>query len=513
MIGGKGNTRIMKLGRLIEDLEGAQLQSGDVDQEILGLAYDSRRVRRGFLFVALKGQVQDGHAFLKDAVKRGAVALVAEAFPEKLYGAAMIRVPDARAALSGLAARFYKYPYRGMEVVGITGTNGKTSTSYILESILKAAGDEPGVIGTVNYRYKETRRSAPVTTPESLDLMEVLRDMADHGVTHAVMEVSSHALEQGRVRGCPMRVVVFTNLSRDHLDYHPGMDAYFKAKSKLFRPHEDGGIPGDGPAVINLDDPRGAELASLCKRPVRTYGLQRHCEVRAELLSEDRHGFRARLTAPEGDCSITSSLIGRINLYNALAATTAALSLGVGMDAVAAGVERVRVIPGRLERVENRRDLSLFVDYAHTPDALSKALEAVKPFVRGRLMTVFGCGGDRDKGKRPEMGVLAGRFSDLVFVTSDNPRTEDPLDIIAQVEEGVRASGLPRLENGNDPRNTNEGYVVEPDRRQAIRRAVEAASPEDIVLIAGKGHEDYQILGKEKTHFDDREEAAEAAAG
>lgn len=503
----------MKLGRLIENLDGVQLLSGDADCGILGLAYDSRRVQPGFLFVAVRGHAQDGRTFLDEAVDRGAVALAAEAFPYKPYDVAMVRVPDARAALSDLAARFYDYPYRGMEVVGITGTNGKTSTSYILESVLRAAGAEPGVIGTVNYRYGDTRRPAPVTTPESLDLMAMLREMADNGVTHAVMEVSSHALEQGRVRTCPMRIVVFTNLSRDHLDYHPGMDAYFKAKSRLFRPCEDGGIPGEGPAVINLDDPRGAELVSLCKRPVRTYGLNRDSDVRAEVLSEDRDGFRARLIAPEGDCTILSPLIGRINLYNILAASSAALSLGVEMDAVAEGIERVRAIPGRLERVENRRGLGLFVDYAHTPDALSKALEALRPLARGRLLTVFGCGGDRDRGKRPEMGALAGRLSDLVFVTSDNPRTENPLEIIAQVEKGVRTSGLPRLENGSDPRNTREGYVVEPDRRRAIRRAVAAAAPEDIVLIAGKGHEDYQILGTERVHFDDREEAAEAAAG
>lgn len=502
----------MKLGRLLENLEGIELLGGDADCEILGLAYDSRLVHPGFLFVAVRGHAQDGHGFLADALNRGAVALAAEAFPDKPYDAAMIRVPDARAALSGLAAGFYDHPYRELEIIGITGTNGKTSTSYMLESILQASGARPGVIGTINYRYGETRRSAPVTTPESLDLMAMLREMADHGVTHAVMEVSSHALDQGRVRGCPMRVVVFTNLSRDHLDYHPDMDAYFKAKSLLFRPRNDGGISGEGPAVINMDDPRGAELASLCRRPVRTYGLKRNCEVRAEVLAEDHSGIRARLLAPEGDCTILSSLIGRINIYNILAASAAALSLGLGMDAVASGIERLRVVPGRLERVENLRGLSLFVDYAHTPDALHKALEAVRPLVRRRLITVFGCGGDRDKGKRPEMGALAGGLSDLVFVTSDNPRTENPLEIIAQVEKGVRSSGLPLLENGSDPRNSIEGYVVEPDRRRAIRRAVAAAAEEDLVLIAGKGHEDYQILGTERVHFDDREEAAEAAA-
>jgi UDP-N-acetylmuramoyl-L-alanyl-D-glutamate--2,6-diaminopimelate ligase len=500
----------MELGRLIKGLKGAERLRGDLSLEIEGVAYDSRNIRPGHLFVAVKGHAQDGHAFLREAADRGAAALVAEAFPDMTADAAMIRVPDTRKALSDIAARFFDEPYRNLDIVGITGTNGKTSTSYLLESILRTAGGRPGVIGTISYRYGETSRPAPVTTPESLDLMAVLREMADQDVTCVVMEVSSHALEQGRVRGCPMRVVVFTNLSRDHLDYHAGMEAYFLAKSILFRPREGGGVPGEGPAVINLDDPRGAELVSLSGRPVRTYGLQRHCDVRAEIMSEDRTGLRARLQAPEGTIEIRSSLIGRINVYNMLAAAGAALSLGVGLDEVAAGIERVRSIPGRLERVENARGLSLLVDYAHTPDALEKALGTVRPLVDGRLITVFGCGGDRDRGKRPEMGGIAGRLSDLVVVTSDNPRTEDPLEIIAQVEKGVRASGLPSLRNGAADLE-GRGYTVEPDRRKAIRLAVKAATRADTVLIAGKGHEDYQVLGAERVHFDDREEAALAA--
>lgn len=501
----------MKLNRLIQDLEHVELLSGDAGCRIEGLAYDSRRVEPGFVFIAIRGHSQDGHAFMDDALNRGAAALVAETFPERLSNAAMIRVPDARAALSELSARYYRHPYRAMDLVGITGTNGKTSTTYILESILQAAGAKTGVIGTINYRYGETRRPAPVTTPESLDLMAMLREMADYGVTRTIMEVSSHALEQGRVRSCPIRVVVFTNLSRDHLDYHSSMEAYFKSKSLLFRSPEEGGVSGDGPAVINLDDPKGAEIAGFCRRPVRTFGLKRHCDVRAEILREGPEGIRARLAAPEGDRIILSSLIGRINVYNILAASAAALALGVGMDAVAAGIERVRVIPGRLERVDNRRGLNLFVDYAHTPDALQKALETLRPLVRGRLITVFGCGGDRDAGKRPQMGASAARLSDLVFITSDNPRTENPLGIIKQIERGVVSAGLSRLENGSDPRKAGEGYVVEQDRRRAIHGAVGAAGEHDIVLIAGKGHEDYQILGKERLHFDDREEAVEAA--
>ena len=502
----------MKLGSLIEGLERAELIRGDPDQEIEGLAYDSRKIAPGFLFVAVRGHAQDGHAFLQDALSRGAAALVAESFDKAASGAAMIRVPDSRSALAAMASRFYGNPFQDLELIGITGTNGKTSTSYILESILRSAGARPGVIGTISYRYAGTSRPAPVTTPESLDLMAMLREMADHGVTHCVMEVSSHALDQGRVQGCAFQVVVFTNLSRDHLDYHADMEAYSEAKSLLFRHLGDGGVSGAGPAVINLDDPFGERIASLSKRPVLSYGMASTRDVRVRDLVMEKTGIQAVLEAPQGTCEIRSPLIGRINVYNILAASGAALSLGAGLEAVAEGVERLKGIPGRMERVENPCGLSLVVDYAHTPDALLNVLETLRPLVEGRLITVVGCGGDRDRGKRPEMGALAGRFSDWVVVTSDNPRTEDPMRIIAQVEEGVAASGLPRVQAGEGAVSRGTGYMVEPDRRRAIQKAVTGASRQDLVLIAGKGHEDYQIIGTKKIHFDDREEAARAAA-
>jgi UDP-N-acetylmuramoyl-L-alanyl-D-glutamate--2,6-diaminopimelate ligase len=306
--------------------------------------------------------------------------------------------------------------------------------------------------------------------------------------------------------------VVFTNLSRDHLDYHADMEAYFEAKSLLFRPPEDRGFSGEGHAVLNLDDPLGKRIASLSRRPVLSYGLASNCSVRAESLVMERAGIRAVLETPQGACELRSSLIGRLNVYNILAACGAALSLGVGLDAVAAGVERLRGIPGRLERVKNPCGLSLVVDYAHTPDALLKVLETLRPLAEGRLITVVGCGGDRDRGKRSEMGALAGRFSDWVVVTSDNPRTEDPMRIIAQVEEGVAGAGLPRVKGDEGPLDSGPGYMVEPDRRRAIQKAVMGANRRDLVLIAGKGHENYQILGTKKVHFDDREEAARAAA-
>jgi UDP-N-acetylmuramoyl-L-alanyl-D-glutamate--2,6-diaminopimelate ligase len=410
-----------------------------------------------------------------------------------------------------MAVQFYNRPFKSLSLIGITGTNGKTTTSYILESILRVSGAKTGVVGTVNYRFAGKNRAAPVTTPESLDLMALLKEMADEGATHVIMEVSSHALDQNRTVDCPFQVAIFTNLSRDHLDYHKTMEAYFEAKSQLFRGLQKG-RPGFGPtAVINTDDPRGQILSTLTQAAVLTYGLDASCQVRAESILADKTGIRATLITPWGERDIQAGLIGKHNIYNILAAAGAAQSLNMSLDAVVEGLAQLSVIPGRLERVSNRRNLTLVVDYSHTPDALLKALEALRPYAEGRLITVFGCGGDRDKGKRHEMGLVAGRHSDLVFVTSDNPRTEDPRSIVEAIEKGVQDSGLKPLPGPFNGRKARSGYVLEVDRRKAIRMAVAAAEPKDVVLIAGKGHEDYQIVGNEKRPFDDREEAALAA--
>jgi UDP-N-acetylmuramoyl-L-alanyl-D-glutamate--2,6-diaminopimelate ligase len=500
----------MKLVQILSEMTDYDLQ-GDRNSEIRGLAYDSRRVAPGYLFVAIKGHSANGHDYLQSAVDRGAVGLVAESFGTLKGRAAKIRVPDSRLALSKMAVAFYRRPFEGLNLIGVTGTNGKTTTSYLLESILQVSGVKPGVVGTVNYRFGGKNRAAPVTTPESLDLMGLLREMADGGATHVIMEVSSHALDQKRTVDCPFRIAIFTNLSRDHLDYHKNMEAYFEAKSQLFRGLRKG-KPGFEPtAVINMDDPRGRSLSTLTDAAVLGYGLGDACPVRAETILADKTGIRATLITPAGRRDIRASLIGKHNIYNILAAAAAALSLNIPLDAVAEGIERLRTIPGRLELVPNRRNLTLVVDYSHTPDALLKALEALRPFAEDRLITVFGCGGDRDKGKRHEMGLVAGRHSDLVFVTSDNPRTEDPQSIVAAIEKGIQESGLKRMPWPDKGRNTVSGYVLEVDRRKAIRMAVAAAQERDIVLIAGKGHEDYQIVGTEKRPFDDREEAALAA--
>jgi UDP-N-acetylmuramoyl-L-alanyl-D-glutamate--2,6-diaminopimelate ligase len=502
----------MKLGRILKGMA-VQESKGDLDLEIAGLAYDSRQVKPGYLFVALRGSARDGHDFINEAVRNGASAVVLESEGSGKdidNDVSVVRVRDSRAALSKLAAEFYGHPYRNMTMVGITGTNGKTTTSYLLESILLAAGARPGVIGTINDHLRQKIWEADVTTPESLELMKRLHNMAESGATHVVMEVSSHALDQGRVRDCPFQIAVFTNISRDHLDYHKSIEAYFEAKSRLFLGLGEWKTAQSAKAVINVDDPKGRALAELTDARVVTYGKQRGCDFRADGIRVGQEGITARLITPYGEIGISSRLLGGFNIYNILAASAAAMCLDVDPHAVASGVANLSGVPGRLELVKNSRSLSVVVDYAHTPDALMKVLEAVKPLVKGRLITVFGCGGDRDKGKRRLMGHVAGEISDLVFITSDNPRTEDPSAIAHQIEEGVRESGLEKL--GEVYRNlpVKSGYVLELDRGNAISRAIGIAEENDFVLIAGKGHEDYQITGKGKRHFDDREVAAEA---
>jgi len=500
----------MKLGYLLEAIPGHDLD-GDSSVEITGIAYDSRTVRDGYLFVAIKGHNQDGHIYLMEAVNRGAAALVAEGFEGLSADIPKVRVKDSRKALSGLSARFYEDPCKDIELIGVTGTNGKTTITYLIESILSATGARPGVIGTINSRFLGDVRPSSVTTPESLDLMRTLREMADRGATHVVMEVSSHALDQGRTGDCPFSVGVFTNLTRDHLDYHRTMEEYFEAKSRLFRGMIKDRHGRKGVAVINMDDPKGEVLRAISKTDVLTYGLGKDCDVHATDISTDRNGLKAAIKLPGGEIRIISSLIGSVNMYNILAAVAAARALGIDPDKIAEGISELKSVPGRLESVTNKRGLTIIVDYSHTPDALIKAQAILRPLTAGRLITVFGCGGDRDRGKRPEMGMAAGDLSDIVFITSDNPRTENPDSIIRQIEEGIVKTMPRKLEWKEGQKVGGTGYFIEPDRRKAIAKAVSIANEKDIVLIAGKGHEDYQIIGKEKIYFDDRHEAAAAA--
>jgi UDP-N-acetylmuramoyl-L-alanyl-D-glutamate--2,6-diaminopimelate ligase len=505
----------MRLERLLSGTAISDFH-GNPGVDIKGIAYDSRSVKPGFLFVALRGQTLDGHDYIKGAIENGAVAVVAEGdcggevIDSEI---AMVKVKDSRAAMSTLSATFYDYPFEGINLVGITGTNGKTTTSYLLESILLASGARPGVIGTINYRVSDRTWEAPVTTPESMDLMRTLRQMADAGVTDVIVEVSSHALDQGRVKDCPFKIGIFTNVSRDHLDYHSSIEEYSEAKSRLFRDLGKGRSGGLTWAVINTDDPKGKEFASLTKATVVTYGLAKSCDVRAECLEVSSSGLNAQMVTPGGKIGIRSSLIGDFNIYNILASSAAALCMDISLSDIASGIAGLNGVPGRLELVKNKRLLPIVVDYAHTPDALLKALSAVKSFVKGRLITVFGCGGDRDKGKRREMGRVAARLSDLVIITSDNPRTEDPAAILLQIEEGVREAGVRKLLDISGNQVPGPGYMVELDRGNAIRKAVSVANESDLILIAGKGHENYQIIGKDRRDFDDRKVAADAVSG
>ena len=501
----------MKLGQLLNGIPAYHL-SGDPEQEIQGLAYDSREVKPGYLFVALKGHRQNGHDYLRNAVQNGAVALVMEDLQEMKNDVAAVKVHNSREALSKMASQFYGHPFKGINMIGITGTNGKTTTSYLLESILSSAGARPGVIGTINYRFMGKTHPAPVTTPESLDLMRLLREMADGSATDVILEVSSHALHQKRTGDCQFRVAIFTNFSRDHLDYHKTLEEYFQAKSLLFRGLKKSESAGGTSAIINTDDPKGEELIRFTEADVITYGFGKKSQVRADSFSADKTGTRAKLITPIGEKEIQSTLIGKINIYNILAASAAAISLDVDLNTVAEGIERLGAVPGRLELVPNGRGLMIVVDYAHTPDALLKALATLSPLAKGRLITVFGCGGDRDKGKRYEMGLIAGENSDVVFATSDNPRSEDPDSIIEQIEEGIQKSGLKKELWSSGPQSMGKGYFIEVDRQKAISNAISMANEKDLVLIAGKGHEDYQIVGGEIRYFDDRKEAASAAS-
>ena len=485
---------------------------GNAAVQVKGLAYHSGAVQEGFLFAAIRGLKEDGTKYVPDALARGARVLLLDQ-PLEVQGAVQVIVPDVREGLARLASAFYGDPSSTLVLIGITGTNGKTTTSYLIEAILAADGKRVGVMGTVNYRFQDRVFPALTTTPESLDLQQNLQAMREAGVTHAVLEVSSHSLDLQRVRGCDFDVALFTNLTRDHLDYHGSMDKYFRAKQLLFTQSLRESRKEKRFAVLNGDDPKGEELARLAFGTVFRYGFDGQGEIWPQRFEEGPEGLRFRLRTPRGLLEGESALIGRHNLYNILAAVSVGEVLGVAQRAMVAGVAGLKRVPGRMERVPGDDGIHVFVDYSHTPDALERALETLQKVRSGRLIVVFGCGGDRDRGKRPEMGSIAARGSDLAVITSDNPRTEDPLKIIEEIERGTQRTGrkrteVSRLSNGWDA----PGYAVIPDRREAIRRAIGAARPGDIVLIAGKGHEDYQILGTRKIHFDDREEAAEALA-
>lgn len=505
----------MRLSALLAALppENAPLRvvhgEGAEDPVIRGLAYDSRTVTPGDAFFALPGADVDGHDFLKPALELGAEAVFVERLPEDVAPgrASVVVVRDARRALAPVSACFFGEPSRELALVGVTGTNGKTSTTYLAESILRAAGRAVGLVGTVEVRYADVRQRAVNTTPESLDLQAMLRAMRTRGVETAVMEVSSHGLDLGRVDGCRFAVAAFTNLTQDHLDHHGDMDRYREAKRLLMAQYLD----ADGVAVVNLDDPSAPSFAGAAdERGARVLGVSRRLDAAAvRLLGADvrSDGSSVRLGLPSGELAVELPLVGDFNLENLLVAAGIAVALEIPSEAIARGTAECPQVPGRIERVdEGAGDPLVVVDYAHTPDAVEKLLATLRPLCRGRLIAVFGCGGDRDRAKRPLMAGAVARHADRVVATSDNPRTEDPERILDDVASGL--GDLARVEP--DALDQPRSYARVVDRRAAIAAALAIARPEDTVVIAGKGHEDYQIIGREKLPFSDRDEARRA---
>jgi UDP-N-acetylmuramoyl-L-alanyl-D-glutamate--2,6-diaminopimelate ligase len=462
---------------------------------LTGVTHDSRGVSAGGVFVAIRGLKDDGNAYVDAALKKGAVLVISEQSARP--GIPWLTVPDAREALATVSALFHHDPSRTLTLVGVTGTNGKTTTTFLLEAVLQAAGHHVGLLGTIAYRIAGRAVEAARTTPESPDLQALFHQMVDAGCSHAVLEVSSHSLALKRVHGCEFSVAVFTNLTRDHLDFHGDMESYFEAKRLLFSRQ----LRAGGHAIINIDDDWGQKLAAgLSGRYVHTYSLQRPATLRAEDVDLSLTGTRFTIRTAGPALCVESPLLGLFNVRNLLAAAGAALALGVDPEVVRRGLAGVAGIPGRLERVEAGQDFTVVVDYAHTDDALKNLLETVRALGPKRVITVFGCGGDRDATKRPLMGAVAARLSDIVIVTSDNPRSEPPEAIMAEIQRGM-----------NGHRSGKERHAIV-DRREAIAKAFELAAPGDAVVIAGKGHETQQIIRDRKLPFDDRQVARELLA-
>ncbi len=488
---------------------------GGLDVPVTSVTDDSRKVSPGALFVAVKGGQVDGHEFVEQAVSAGASALVLQdeggaATSSWRVGARslpLIRVKDSRGALGLLAGRFYGDPSSRLRMIGVTGTNGKTTVTYLCKAILEAGSRKVGLIGTVAYLVGTERLPASHTTPGPVEFHELLSRMVQGGLDSVVMEVSSHALAMDRTAGCEFDVAVFTNLTQDHLDFHANMEEYFHAKLRLFTGLSPDGVKtGPKRAIVNIDDPRGARVRQHAKASVWTYSIRSPSDIRAEHINLSLGGTNFLAVTPAGRMKIESQLVGEHNVYNMLAAIGVGLQEGLPLETIQTGLRSVGNIPGRFERVEGAEDYTVVVDYAHTEDALDRLLAAARVLKTGRIITVFGCGGDRDRSKRPKMGRVATRHSDVVFLTSDNPRTEDPLAILGEVERGVR-------EELDRSARAPFRYEVIPDRRLAIEAALREARRGDMVLIAGKGHEDYQIIGTKRYHFDDREVARAALQG
>lgn len=470
---------------------------GDGSGVVNDVTHDSRQAREGTLFVAIKGATVDGHRFVDDVMRRGSAGIISEFDPPGAFSGSWLKVKDDREALAKAAAVIKGNPSHELDLVGITGTNGKTTTTYLCFALAEAAGQKPAMLTTVEYRIGKSSEPAVRTTPEASDTNRFLREAVDEGCTMAVMEASSQAIDLHRCDWLRFKVAIFTNLTRDHLDYHLTMENYFDAKKQLF----DGRLgEKPGSSVINIDDEWGVKLADELRADgerVVTFSQMSDADFTAKSIEVSLiRGTSFILKTPSDEIRVTSPLVGKPHVYNMLAATATALELGYDLNAISKGLSTCIGAPGRFERVPHDVDFAVVVDYAHTDDALLNTLKTARDLTGGRIITVFGCGGDRDRSKRRPMGEVAGEYSDLVVITSDNPRNEDPLKIISEIEVGVREK--------------TRAFEVVPDRREAIYRAVAAAKKDDVVIIAGKGHENYQIIGEDKFHFDDREVAAEA---
>jgi len=473
------------------------------DPEITSLHFNSREVQPGGLFVAIPGLKIDGHEYIDSAVIRGAAAVISQK-PAAL-NVWNIQVENSRKALAALSSQFYGNPSEKLKIIGITGTNGKTTTAYIIEKILLQAGISAGVIGTLNCRYCGKAFDLSVTTPESLDLQRILSDMLADGVTHVVMEASSHAIFLNRIDACWMDIAVFTNLTQDHLDFHGNMADYWQSKKKLFTEHLPKGPKKDRAiAVINCNDPHGKRLFKELPSAL-SVGFDDNCHLWPEIIRKDQTGMEGVISTPKGLFKFETPLIGQYNVENMLCAAGACLALGLPLNIIRSGIESVDFVPGRLQSIPNGVDRFVFVDFAHTPDALQNVLQTLRTLTTDRIICVFGCGGDRDREKRPLMGQIAAGLANICIITSDNPRSEDPMAIIADILSGVRKQGLQPYNSDNAIKSSSDrGYVVEQDRSRAIDMAIRISRHRDMILIAGKGHETYQIIGNQTVPFDDR---------
>jgi UDP-N-acetylmuramoyl-L-alanyl-D-glutamate--2,6-diaminopimelate ligase len=505
----------VNLESLLKGIPGVRVR-GNPAAEISGLACDSRKAAPGDLFFALPGERADGREFIGEAVKRGAHAVArSEGGPDSV-AVPVVEASDIRKSMAHIAARFFEEPSRELVLIGVTGTNGKTSFTYLMESILQEAGLKPGVIGTVSYRYGDHVHHPANTTPESLDLQRMLRDMVKSGVTHALLEVSSHGLDAHRVEACHFSRAAFTMLGRDHLDHHGNMEAYFASKAGLFTDLLARSAMQDRKAVVNQDDPYGRRLLGMIHHvPAVTVGRRQEADYRLESAVCGRDGTSLEIRRARKVFRLRSPLLAEVNAMNVLLAVAVADGIGIEDGAIARGVERTGRIPGRLDRITTDRGFLVLVDYAHTPEALDRMLAGVRGFTPGRLITVFGCGGDRDRGKRPLMGKAAARWSDLVLVTSDNPRSEPPEAIIEEILAGMREEGIRFMEPAEiaGRRTGARAFSRVVDRREAIGLAVRIAEEGDTLVIAGKGHEEVQIVGRQKIPFRDGEEVVRALRG